>query len=120
MIEIKVSDGQATCKVEGGLSDLLTDARHLCSSLARTMMACGEDAGVPFATLCILQSIFADATTFAMQDIIERCIPTDEENDEDDFVDDTDANSHISSIKIDLKALKEYLKDQHPDEPSDD
>ena len=110
MIEITSDNMKVKCKIAGNMSQLLNDTRNICSSLACTLLECAEP-DTELAVLCCIQSIFSDCVTDALHQTVNKS-----ENDQFNKIE-----NGVSTIKIDMEALKDYLKNKDDyDEPEED
>lgn len=107
MIEIISDQGHLQCKIDGNLLELLADTRYISTGIAQALLQC-TDKETEMIVLCCMQSIFSDTVSYALREVLAR-------NSKDaDKASTTDSNTsaNISSVRVDMQALREFLNNQ--------
>ena len=108
MISVTATEQNIHMKIEGNLMDLLTDARHIVISLAQTLLECASsDKEMQLGVVCCMQSMFSDVIRDSLVSVLKGQSASSDSNDEDEMSD-----HGLSSIKIDLKALRDWIQNR--------
>lgn len=119
MISITTDESHINIKIDGSMSALVKDVRNISNGLVQTLLECAQDnREAQFAVMCCIHQTFSDALSSGFMMIVDPDGDLSKQNKKDADADEDAPASSISSIKIDLKTLRELL--QHNEEDKDE